>query len=100
MVFEDLDDVNAGMFLEGLRDAAVDVLPAREPRDLLALGFRLAGDDRLLDGALLRLGERRRSGFRAAGERDRDQACRQECDETRHVMLPWFPTLQNYPLLS
>src|SRR5262245_42539304 len=51
-------DVHGGMLFESRCDAVFDVLPARWPFDLFALRLRLAGNGRLFDSNLLKLGWR------------------------------------------
>jgi len=71
MVLEDPDHVDVGMLLEGFSDAVVDVFPARQPRDFLALRLRLAGDDRLLQSDLFSFGERSGAGGQGAAGKSR-----------------------------
>src|SRR5207302_6073060 len=72
-------DIYVGMVLESLRDATVYVFPAREPLDLLALCFRFACNDRLLQGNLVSLGDARCLGgnghqYSTAGQCHGDKA--------------------------
>src|SRR5262249_10967964 len=55
-------DVHGGMLFESRCDAVFDVLPARWPPYLFALRLRLAGNGRLFDSNLLKLGWREFDG--------------------------------------